>query len=158
MNIADAAYHTVHDYPGGAGALVKRMAPRQNQRGELVEMSEAVLNSKVNPNTRTHIYGLLEASEIMGLTGDFRVLHSLAAEHGFGLVLLEPGEAGGLMDSFLAASGAKGALAMLLSEVLADHKVSPNEADQVDQLCLKAQAFLVQLSARARAAAQAGAH
>ena len=37
MNITDAAYNTVHDYPGGASALAARMGIK----------SPAVLNSKV---------------------------------------------------------------------------------------------------------------
>ena len=44
MNILDAAYHTVHDYKGGANALAPRMGMK----------SPAVLNSKVNPITDTH--------------------------------------------------------------------------------------------------------
>ncbi len=42
MNIVDAAYHTVHDYPGGANALAPRMGIK----------SPAVLNSKVKSEYR----------------------------------------------------------------------------------------------------------
>ena len=57
MNIIDAAYHTVHDYPGGATALALRLGIK----------SPAVLNSKVNPNTDTHHITLVEAIKIMAI-------------------------------------------------------------------------------------------
>lgn len=71
MNITDAAYNTVRDYPGGSTALAPRMGIK----------SPAVLNSKINPNTETHHLTLAEASKLMALTGDFRILQALAAEH-----------------------------------------------------------------------------
>src|SRR5690606_4424393 len=71
MNVIDAAYSTVHDYPGGAEALAARMGK-----------SAAVLRSKVNPNTSTHHLTLAEADEILGKTRDLRMLHALAANHG----------------------------------------------------------------------------
>lgn len=64
MNILDAAYHTVHDFLGGASALASRMGIK----------SPAVLNSKVNPNTHTHHITLLEAVKLMEITGDYRIL------------------------------------------------------------------------------------
>lgn len=72
MNVADAAYSVVHDYPGGAESL----APR-------VGIGAAVLRSKVNPNCNTHHLNLTEADRITGVTGDPRILHALAATHGF---------------------------------------------------------------------------
>src|SRR5690606_28847711 len=71
MHVTDAAYATVHDYPGGAGSL----APR-------IGTSQAVLNSKVNPNTTTHHLTLAEAVKLMVLTGDKRILHAIALETG----------------------------------------------------------------------------
>lgn len=72
MNIKDAAYATVHDYPGGSASL----APR-------VGMNPIVMNSKVNPNTTTHHLTLAEADRIMGVTGDPRILFALCDAHGF---------------------------------------------------------------------------
>lgn len=72
MNLLDAAYHTVHDYPSGATALAPRIGIK----------SHAVLNSKVNPNTETHHLTLLETSKLIGITGDYRILQSLCAENG----------------------------------------------------------------------------
>lgn len=72
MNILDAAHHTVRQFKGGAAALAVRMGMR----------SVAVLNSKVNQNTETHHLTLMEASSIMAITGDYRILQALCAEHG----------------------------------------------------------------------------
>jgi len=89
MNITDAAHKTVKDYPGGAEALATRLIT-VNDKGEEKPMSGAVLRNKINPNNTTHRLTLAEANEIMGLTGDHRILVALAAEHGYGLHGLEP--------------------------------------------------------------------
>lgn len=54
MNVHDAAHATVHDYPGGAASLAPRLG-----------MQQAVLNSKVNPNTDTHHLSLTDAMRVM---------------------------------------------------------------------------------------------
>ena len=69
MNIHDAAHATVHDYPGGAASLAPRLG-----------MVQAVLNSKVNPNTHTHHLTLAEAMRIMTMTGDHRILRAQCEE------------------------------------------------------------------------------
>jgi hypothetical protein len=75
MNATDAARKTVREYPGGAAAL-----------GPRVGISQAVLNSKVNPNTATHHLTFAEAREIVSVTGDDRMLRAWAHEEGFLLV------------------------------------------------------------------------
>jgi predicted LPLAT superfamily acyltransferase len=69
MNVDDAAHAVVHGYPGGAASLAPRMG-----------MSVAVLNSKVNPNTRTHHLTLREAVTATQLSNDKRILQAAAAE------------------------------------------------------------------------------
>lgn len=73
MNALDAAYHTVHEYVGGAAALAARLGIR----------SAAVLNSKVNPNTSTHHLRLDEAIKLMVFTNDYRLLQAINYELGF---------------------------------------------------------------------------
>lgn len=75
MNLADAVYNTVHDAPGGAQSI----APR-------IGLSAQVLSNKVNPNHHYNVLSLKEASKIMAVTGDYRILESLCQEHGFMLV------------------------------------------------------------------------
>lgn len=72
MNISDAAYHAVHDYPGGSSSLAPRLG-----------CAEAVLNSKVNPNTRTHHLSLDDAVRLMEMTGDHRILRAQCDHLGY---------------------------------------------------------------------------
>lgn len=81
MNVADAAYIVVHDYPGGSESL----APR-------IGISAAVLRNKVNPNCTTHHLTLAEADRITGVTGDMRIAHAFAGSHGGVVVPLGDGE------------------------------------------------------------------
>lgn len=71
MNLADAAYKTVHEYQGGATALAARMG-----------MSSNMLSNKVNPNNATHHLRLDESNTMMAFTGDYRILHAQAEMHG----------------------------------------------------------------------------
>lgn len=89
MNVQDAAYRTVHDYPGGSESLAPRLG-----------MSAAVLRGKVNPNNDRNILSLHEASQIMGVSDDFQMLHALAASHGFGLHALESGDTADIATRF----------------------------------------------------------
>lgn len=75
MNVADAAYATVHDYPGGSESLGPRLG-----------ISPAVLRNKANPNNSTHHLTLSEAVRIADVTGDYRVLHAWASGAGYMLV------------------------------------------------------------------------
>ncbi len=145
MNITDAAHKTVKDYPGGSEAL----APR-------IDMSAAVLRNKVNPNNTTHHLTLAEASEIMGVTGDHRMLHALAAEHGYTLQQMGEPASGSMLGCLLAASAAKGDLAEILTEALADNRITPNEAADIARACAAVQAAIVRVGQHATAAAKAG--
>ena len=142
MNISDAAYHTVHSYPGGSESL----APR-------IGMSAAVLRNKVNTNNSTHHLSLAEANEIMGVTGDDRILHALAAANGYTLQRNEAPTTRSIICALLAASGAKGDLAELVAEALADQNITQNEASRIGQQCAKIQALLADIAKHAEIAA-----
>lgn len=70
MNTRDAAYLTGHHYPGGVPALASRLG-----------MDARVLSLKLNPNTCT--LSLDEAVVLMALSGDHRILHTMASELGY---------------------------------------------------------------------------
>lgn len=72
MNVLVAAYHTVHQYKGGATAL----AP-------LVLMNPAVLRSKVDLNVSTHHLRLDESVTIQSVTGDHRICRAMNEELGY---------------------------------------------------------------------------
>ncbi len=79
MNIDDAAYAVVHDYPGGSESLAPRMG-----------MSAAVLRNKVNPRNTTHHLTLKEARTMTVLTNDPRVVRAFANECDGRIVLDAP--------------------------------------------------------------------
>lgn len=145
MNVTDAAYDTVHQYRGGSEALAPRMG-----------MSAATLRGKVNPNTDRNLLSLQEADTLMARTGDYRILHALCAEHGFIAQRVDAPESGSLITALLSAAAAKGDLAELVSEAMADNRISPNEADAIARACQQVMAALVQVSQHAEAAAERG--
>jgi len=152
MNICDAAHKTVKDYPGGAEALATRLIS-VNDRGEEKPMSGAVLRNKVNPNNATHKLGWEEASDIMSLTGDHRMLVALAAEHGFGLHRLElPEDAGCLTSTILETAAVKGQFAELLHECLKDKLITENELSGLQTAAAAVQSALIVLMSRLREA------
>jgi hypothetical protein len=121
MNLIDAAHKTVHDYPGGSQSL-----------GPRIDMSPAVLRNKVNPNNDTHHLTLAEASEIMSVTGDHRILHALAAEHGYVLQKAENTTTEGtILQLLLRANAAEGDLDKALNDALADGRLTQNELKEV---------------------------
>ncbi len=70
-SVSDAAYHTVHDYPGGAPSLAPRIGIS----------SHRVLDGKVKPTDEYHKLTLDEACKIIALTGDLRILRAMAEEN-----------------------------------------------------------------------------
>jgi len=152
MNISDAAHKTVKEYPGGAEALATRLVT-VNERGEERPMSGAVLRNKVNPNNTTHHLTLAEASEIMALTDNHRILHALAAEHGYVLRRVEGAPSGSVVTAILAVSARQGDLAQAVAESLADGQITPNEAIEIGRLCASIQADAAELAQRAEQAA-----
>ncbi|CAD2245858.1 phage regulatory CII family protein [Xanthomonas arboricola] len=155
MNITDAAYHTVHSYPGGSVALAMRLVTTKDD-GCKRNMSDAVLRSKVNPNTTTHHLTLAEASQIMGVTDDDRILHALAAEHGYTLTRTETPTSGSMLAALLSASSANGKLSQIIGEAIDDEVITANKAAEIAAACGDAQAQLAQVAQHARAAAAAG--
>lgn len=145
MNVTDAAYDTVHQYPGGSEALAPRLG-----------MSAAILRGKVNPNTDRNLLSLQEADALMARTGDFRILHALCAQHGFVAQRSDAPESGSLISALLQAAAAKGDLAELVSSALDDGRISPNEADAIARGCAAVMSRLVQVSQHAEAAAERG--
>lgn len=146
MNIQDAAHKTVKEYPGGAESLAPRLG-----------MSGAILRNKVNPNNCTHHLHLAEADELMAVTNDFRILHALAASHGFVLQRSEAPESGSLIQGMLAAAAGQGDLAHIVQEAMADGRITPNEVSAIERACTVIQHVLANVAQHAAAAARQGA-
>jgi len=138
MNITDAAYNTVHDYKGGANSLASRMGIK----------SPAVLNSKVNPNTDTHHLSLLEASKLMALTGDYRILQSLNFEHGkvsLDLPKIPECRDTALTDLVLSIGMSGGDVCAIFREMMADGRITQGEATDMSKVIHQLHLFLAEL-------------
>ncbi|WP_255504190.1 YmfL family putative regulatory protein [Caballeronia sp. EK] len=120
MNITDAAYAVVHDYPGGTESLAPRLG-----------MSAAVLRNKVNPNNTTHHITLAEAVRTTDITGDERILTAWAVDRNAVVVHLpEPSSEPDneeLLEKFLKLTSHYGALAKRHQEATQDGEVDDEE-------------------------------
>lgn len=141
MNIGDAAYATVHDYPGGSEALAPRLG-----------MSAAVLRNKVNPNNTTHHLSLAEAQRLVGLTGDKRILHALALEAGDVLVEGCAGEAAAsdmaILECMALVFSGTGNLAKTIHEAFANGALSADEFDRIKAVAYVARRKIIRLMGR----------
>ncbi|KAB0653127.1 hypothetical protein F7P73_07975 [Acinetobacter bohemicus] len=139
MNITDAAYNTVRDYPGGSASLAPRIGIK----------SPAVLNSKINPNTETHHLTLAEASKLMALTGDFRILHALAVEHEKVVIdLPEIPECRDmeLTDKVLCVGMKGGDVMSVFREIMADGRITSGEVRDMSRVIQQMHIVLAELN------------
>lgn len=146
MNVADAAHLCVHDYPGGSESLAPRMG-----------MSAAVLRNKVNPNNTTHHLTVAEADRMMGITGDLRVLHALAATHG--QVVVTPAAAGeacdmAVLEAISALWSRNGDLGSAVHASLADGELTQCELRQIRKAAYAVQQRMATLLERLGAMAE----
>lgn len=123
MNVLDAFYETVTDYPGG----FKSLAPR-------LGISAQVLRNKADPDCTTNKPLLVEADRIMSYAKDYRILHALAENHGFVCYKMESDQPVGdaalvdLMAGTMKSGGDVGAAVMV---AIADGKVERVEVERV---------------------------
>ncbi|RYF02356.1 MAG: hypothetical protein EOO32_00090 [Comamonadaceae bacterium] len=151
MNVTDAAYNVVHDYPGGADSL----GPRVSKAG-------TTLSHEVS-RTGTAKLGLETAVAITVLSGDQRILDAFAAQCGrFTLPLPEVLQEGG--DNVLARLGdmlrEQSDVVHAVTKASADGVYTPNERKQigyeVGQLIATATALMRALDAPHLPAEQQG--
>ncbi|RZZ81965.1 hypothetical protein EA662_17505 [Pseudoxanthomonas winnipegensis] len=97
----------------------------------------AVLRSKVNPNNTTHHLSLVEADQLIGLTGDHRMLHDLAQAHGYVLQAMpaEVQDDATVMELVLDLHAANGEFARELHDALADEIITGNEMSELAKDC-----------------------
>ena len=84
VDILDAAYHTVHGYPGGVAALALRMG-----------MSPNTLTHKVNTTNNTHHLHPRELVMLQHMSGNAAVLHSMAHSLGYNCTQAVADQSGG---------------------------------------------------------------
>ena len=142
MNVLDAANATVKAYPGGAEALAVRM-----------DMPPALLRAKVNPNQERNHLTLEEADLMMAVSGDYRILYALGAEHSHALQRLAPAEEStSVVQSLLDLNVAEGELARTIHDAFADQVISDREMRAIAAAGHENQAALIGLINRLRAA------
>ncbi|MEO6103124.1 MAG: phage regulatory CII family protein [Pseudoxanthomonas sp.] len=142
MNVADAAYAVVHDYPGGSESLAPRLG-----------MSAAILRNKVNPNNTTHHLTLSEAQKLTAITGDARILQASAREMG-GVYLDAPTSDDAaasdmaVLELVAAVGGTQGELFTTIHQALADGRLEPAEFQRIKAAGGTAQAKIAALLRR----------
>lgn len=147
MNVLDAAYNVVHDYPGGATSL----APRLPKRADVLSHEVA--------GHGTAKFGLKDAVKVTELTGDLRILHAFALQCGQMCVPL-PTDASSSQDEVLQALGqASKEFADLCTEVcrdMGDMVISDNERVRIEREAGELVAMLHELLGLIRANNQSG--
>lgn len=144
MNVVDAAYHTVHDYPGGSESL-----------GPRLKISPAVLRNKVNPHNETHHLTLAESMRMQTVTNDHRILHAMCDELGY-LPPIPCFDFEGVSDEALLESYSKliaklGRFSQRFHTALSDGRVSRREIDRLTESMRGFQGAAEELLARTRA-------
>jgi hypothetical protein len=140
MDVRDAFYYTVHDYKGGAEALAPRMG-----------CTAAILRNKADPKKDHNKPMLADADNIMALTGDYRVLHALAANHNHVCIKGDPkGTASDLaiLELVTHVWQAEGDVGAAVHTALADGRVDKKEIAKVRGAIYKAQQALNEMLMR----------
>jgi hypothetical protein len=140
MNWQDAAYATVHDYPGGCASL----APR-------IGVSPNVLQNKVNPNQTYHKLTQDESVRIQAFTGDARILHAEAEELGY--VCIAAGDFTGvsdcaLLDLFNREYAALGKFSEHFGNAFASGGIDPQQRDTLRNDMYSIKRILAEIMAR----------
>lgn len=146
MNVLVAAYHTVHQYKGGASAL----AP-------LVLMNPAVLRSKVDLNVSTHHLRLDESVTIQSVTGDHRICRAMNEELGYLPPIPRVDVAvsdAALLETYTRLMSELGDFSGKFHQALADGKLTSREIDGLQAEMLEFFAAGEELLSRARQIAE----
>jgi hypothetical protein len=146
MNVLDAFHQTVHGAIGGCEALAVRLG-----------MSAGVLRNKANPNSATNRATLEDADRVMGVTGDHRLLHALAANHGYVCVKIDPDASVpdmAVLEMVTWVWTTNGDVGAELNRALADGKITPQELERIRAAVKVAEAALEGVVSRLAGMAQ----
>lgn len=124
MDILDAAYNVVHDYPGGPDSL-----------GPRVGKNPVTLSHEVRQTGGAKL-GLHTAEKLTQRTGDLRILQAFAANCGQMLValpVLPEGVADDCMERLAVSAREFGELCTEVATDLADGVISDNELARIEK-------------------------
>lgn len=126
LSVRDAAYHTVHDYPGGAMALGVRLG-----------VNGMTLSHQVNPNNVGKFSLSIEkATDIQALAEDYRILHSMARELGHVAMKVDHAEEENVMANIADTVKEFAGYLTSVTDAVADGRVTDNELREIDaHLC-----------------------
>ncbi len=124
MQLLDAAYHSVHDYPGGAPSLAPRMGKSPHS-----------LNHEVTSSGSAKL-GLVDAAKICQLTGDYRILYAFAEACGHVCIPMPAGTAPNAEGVLTQLAETSREFAELCTEVCAsaaDGRITDNELERISR-------------------------
>lgn len=155
MNLPDALYHLVHDYPGGVDALAARM-----------HLAPSTLQSMANPNLPSHEWPLKRVLQAMTFTDDLRPLEALCSQFGGVFVRTAPMVEVADRDLYELATrlGTEfGDVVRSMSAALDKHgqggaRITPRELEAFDREVYELQACAAELRERLAKRCAAGAH
>lgn len=145
MNHLDAFHQTVHAAPGGCEAIAPRMG-----------MSAAILRNKANPNSPTNKPTLDDADRLMGITGDHRVLHALAQNHGYVCTKVDEQPACDMevLESITDIWQHLGMFGAEVHKAMADGRIEPHEVKAIEVAAFTMFRPVMQLVARVNGMAE----
>lgn len=129
LDVLDAAYHTVHNYPGGVAALALRMGVSAN-----------TLTHKVNLNNTTHHLTLREALSMQHMSGNVAVLQAMAEALGYVCVKAKPAATGNPLHQVAEMSSEFADVLRAACDAIATGDVSPNAMRRFDYQVAELQA------------------
>lgn len=126
MTIRDAAYHTVHDYPGGSASLAPRLGKTPSTLCHEVALVKA-------PGSTAKL-GVEDAMKIVDMTGDHRIVHAIALRAG-GMFVPLAGMDIEVQDASHLAEVARefAELMMVVAQSVSDGVISDNELGRINR-------------------------
>jgi hypothetical protein len=135
MDLDDAIYNMVHDYPGGVPALATRLTSIDATTGKPKPMNANTLQQKASANNPVAHFSPKELLKAMDKTGDLGPLVAMAAALGQ-MLLPMPGAQGMEGDLALKLASACKEFGELLTEIsgdLVDGTVTQNEQRRIER-------------------------
>ena len=135
MNVADACFALVHDYPGGAEALGPRLGKLGTSLSAEVRIAPPGGSCSADPKRTPAKLGVLDAVRVSQMANDLRILNAFAAELGCMVVRLpqmDSAETPAAADVARVAQGFSDLMCGVAS-TLADRRVTDVELADVER-------------------------
>jgi hypothetical protein len=148
MNLKDALYHAVHEYPGGVAALAARMG-----------LAASSLYSMANPNDSSHDWPRERLEQVMVFTGDQRIVQAICALAGgvFVPVGAAQGPLADVSGQMVTLAAEFGDVARAVHDSVRDNRLTSRERDRVAKQLYELISAAAQLGQGLDARVEAGA-